>query len=113
MSLCPGCNREAVEAVIRGQAQVADFRDNPGIIEAEILEGCGRILMRKACEKHGPFVYVLPNRPISCEDKTIQLAGEFDCGGNRDLHNHRSNSIRYVHAFENEAEELQFNERSP
>ena len=36
-----------------------DFRDKPGIIEAEILEEAGRILMRKACEKHGPFEDVL------------------------------------------------------
>src|ERR1700723_2035825 len=53
LSLCPDCNREAVEAVIRGEATLADFRDRPGIIEAEIIEEAGRILMRKACEKHG------------------------------------------------------------
>jgi len=48
LSLCPDCNREAVEGVIGGQASLADFRDRPGIIEAEILEEAGRILMRKA-----------------------------------------------------------------
>ena len=46
LSLCPDCNREAVEGVIRGEASLADFRDRPGIIEAEILEEAGRILMR-------------------------------------------------------------------
>jgi hypothetical protein len=30
LSLCPDCNREAVEAVIRGEATLADFRDRPG-----------------------------------------------------------------------------------
>src|SRR6266478_1962976 len=54
-SLCPDCNREAVDAVLKGEMEVADFRNNPGVIEAEILEEGGRILMRKACEKHGPF----------------------------------------------------------
>ena len=63
LSLCPECNREAVEDVIRGDASLADFRDRPGIIEAEILEEAGRILMRKACEKHGPFEDVLSNHP--------------------------------------------------
>src|ERR1700685_2665709 len=63
LSLCPDCNREAVEGVIRGEASLADFRDRPGIIEAEILEEAGRILMRKACEKHGPFEDVLSNHP--------------------------------------------------
>ena len=45
--------------MINGDAAIADFRDRPGIIEAEILEEAGRILMRKACEKHGPFEDVL------------------------------------------------------
>jgi hypothetical protein len=63
LSLCPDCNREAVEAVTRGEANLADFRDRPGIIEAEILEEAGRILMRKACEKHGPFEEVFSNHP--------------------------------------------------
>ena len=51
-SLFPDCNREAV-AVLRGEMEVSDFRDDPGVIQAEILEEGGRILMRKACEKHG------------------------------------------------------------
>jgi hypothetical protein len=38
LSLCPECNREAADAVVTGQATIADFRDRPGIIEAEILE---------------------------------------------------------------------------
>ena len=63
LSLCPDCNREAVEGVIRGETSLADFRDRPGIIEAEILEEAGRILMRKACDKHGPFEDVLSNHP--------------------------------------------------
>ena len=62
LSLCPECNREAVEAVIRGQSDVAGFRERPGIIDAEILEEGGRILMRKACETHGPFEDVLSPR---------------------------------------------------
>jgi hypothetical protein len=53
LSLCPECNREAVDSVIRGERSVTDFSDRPGIIEAEIIEEAGRILMRKACEKHG------------------------------------------------------------
>ena len=30
--LCPDCNREAVEAVIKGQSDVADFRECPGLL---------------------------------------------------------------------------------
>ena len=63
LSLCPECNREAADNVIRGEISAADFRDRPGIIGAEILEEAGRILMRKACDKHGPFEDVLSNHP--------------------------------------------------
>ena len=63
LSLCPRCNIEATDAVIRGQASIAEFRDRPGVIEAEIVEEAGRILMRKACAKHGPFEDVLSNHP--------------------------------------------------
>src|SRR6202158_6247069 len=46
-SLCPDCNREAAEAVLRGENEIADFRDRPGMIESEILAGGGRTLIRK------------------------------------------------------------------
>src|SRR5262249_21054253 len=44
LSLCPECNHEAVEAVVRGEASLADLRDRPGIIEADIVEEAGRVL---------------------------------------------------------------------
>ena len=68
LSLCPDCNHEAVEAVLKGESDVADFRDHPGIIEAEIVEEGGRILMRKACSKHGPFEDALSNNPVLPKD---------------------------------------------
>src|SRR6202163_3142408 len=45
LSLCPGCNREAADAVVTGHASIADFGDSPGIIGAELLGEAGRILM--------------------------------------------------------------------
>jgi len=62
-SLCPDCNREAAEAVLSGENEIADFRDRPGIIDSEILEEGGRILMRKVCDRHGPFEDRLSNHP--------------------------------------------------
>src|SRR5256886_27611 len=95
LSLCPECNRKAVEAVIRGQSDVAGFRERPGIIDAEILEEGGRILMRKACETHGPFEDVLSNHPDFFQRMEAQsLGGDFDCVGDRELHDHGPNSIR-------------------
>ena len=93
-SLCPACNREAVEEVIRGES-VAAFRDRPGIIEAEIVEEAGRILMGKACDKHGPFEDVLSNHPVFFKRMEILGFGkDFVCAGDEVVHNHGVNSIR-------------------
>ena len=94
-SLCPDCNREAVEAVQRGEMDVEDFRDNPGIIEAEILEEGGRILMRKACEKHGPFEDALSSHPdFFRRMERLSFGRDFECADDCNVHGHGPNSIR-------------------
>ncbi len=94
-SLCPDCNRDAADSVVRGKAEIADFRDHPGIIEAEILEESGRILMRKACEKHGPFEDVLSNHPDFFQRmERLAFGADFECTGDREVHNHGANSVR-------------------
>jgi uncharacterized radical SAM superfamily Fe-S cluster-containing enzyme len=81
--------------VISGEASLADFRDHPGIIEAEILEEAGRILMRKACEKHGPFEDVLSNHPAFFKRmESLGFGKDFNCAGDEMVHNHGANSIR-------------------
>ena len=81
--------------MIRGEASLADFRDRPGIIEAEILEEAGRILMRKACEKHGPFEDVLSNHPAFFKRmESLGFGKDFNCAGDELVHNHGANSIR-------------------
>jgi uncharacterized radical SAM superfamily Fe-S cluster-containing enzyme len=81
--------------VISGEASLADFRDRPGIIEAEILEEAGRILMRKACEKHGPFEDVLSNHPAFFKRmESLGFGKDFNCAGDEMVHNHGANSIR-------------------
>jgi uncharacterized radical SAM superfamily Fe-S cluster-containing enzyme len=95
LSLCPDCNREAAEAVIRGEASAADFSERPGIIEAEIVEEAGRILMRKACAKHGPFEDVLSNHPgFFKRMETLVFGKDFECAGDERVHNHGPNSIK-------------------
>src|SRR5580658_2787457 len=95
LSLCPDCNREAVDAVINSDAAIADFRDKPGIIEAEILEEAGRILMRKACEKHGPFEDVLSDHPdFFRRMESLAFGRDFRCVGDERVHNHGANSIK-------------------
>src|SRR5215831_8572046 len=95
LSLCPECNREAADAVIRGNASITDFRDRPGSINAEIVEEAGRILMRKACEKHGPFEDVLSNHPKFFKRmESLGFGKDFNCAGDKMVHNHGANSIR-------------------
>ena len=62
-SLCPRCNVTAVSAVCRDAAPMSDFRDHPGLIEAEIVEANGRIVMRKTCARHGTFEDTLSTNP--------------------------------------------------
>jgi 7,8-dihydro-6-hydroxymethylpterin dimethyltransferase len=95
LSLCPECNREAVDSVTKGESSIAAFRDRPGIIEAEIVEEAGRILMRKACEKHGPFEDVLSNHPAFFKrTESLGFGKDFNCTGDEMVHNHGANSIR-------------------
>jgi uncharacterized radical SAM superfamily Fe-S cluster-containing enzyme len=95
LSLCPECNREAVDSVIRGESSVTDFSDRPGIIEAQIVEEAGRILMRKACEKHGAFADVLSNHPAFFKRmESLGFGKDFNCAGDEMIHNHGANSIR-------------------
>src|SRR5260370_559963 len=95
LSLCHDCNHEAVEAVLKDEIDVADFRDNPGGIEAEILEEGGRILMRKACERHGPFEDALSNHPdFFRKMERLAFGRDFECVDDCNVHGHGANSIR-------------------
>ena len=94
LSLCPDCNREAVDAVLRGEMDVAHFRENPGVIEAEIIEEGGRILMRKACGKHGPFEDALSNHPdFFRRMERLAFSRDFECADDCNVHSHGPNSI--------------------
>src|SRR5438128_9186622 len=58
-SLCPKCNQQRMSEVLRGERALSEFAEDAGLIEAEILEEAGRVLMRKVCDRHGPFEDVL------------------------------------------------------
>ncbi len=70
--------------------------ENPGEIKAHILEENGRILMRKVCDKHGPFEDVLSTSP----DFTRRIEGlffgrDFRCAEDADIHRHGNSTIKY------------------
>ena len=95
LSLCPDCNIEATDAVIRGQASITDFRDRHGVIEAEIVGEAEHILMRKACQEHDPFEDVLSNHPAFFQRmETLAFGRDFECLGDRDIHDHGPKGIR-------------------
>jgi 7,8-dihydro-6-hydroxymethylpterin dimethyltransferase len=50
---------ETRDAVLDGRTDINVFKRDPGVINAEIIEECGRVLMRKICQIHGPFEDVL------------------------------------------------------
>lgn len=94
LSLCPDCNREVVDSVLNGEIDIAAFRDKPGIIEAEIVEEAGRILMRKSCDKHGPFEDVLSNHPeLFLRMERLTFGRDFQCAGDCNVHAHGRNGI--------------------
>ena len=88
-SLCPVCNKQFVDAVLKGDASVASFRDNPGLIDASILEESGRILMRKVCDQHGPYEDVLSVDPTFSRRMNAMHPGkDLPCADDRLAHNH-------------------------
>lgn len=94
-SLCPKCNAEAVDAVLAGLATVADFRARPGVIEADIVEDGGRILMRKTCAKHGAFEDLMSTNPAFFRRmESLYVGQDFTCSGDSDVHNHGLSAIR-------------------
>src|ERR1700745_3969373 len=63
-SLCPRCVPEVRNAIIKGEMDISSLvTSHPGEIKAQIVEEGGRVLMRKVCERHGPFEDVLSTDP--------------------------------------------------
>jgi len=96
ISLCPKCNQESVAEVLSGRKALAAFTNSPGLIEAEILEEAGRVLMRKVCDSHGPFEDVLSS-DIDFFHRMEKLypGRDFDCTDDDCVHNHGPLRIRY------------------
>src|ERR1700733_5089383 len=54
-SVCPRCLIEVREKILQGQTDSTALLNNPGAIDAQILEEAGSVVMRKSCDRHGPF----------------------------------------------------------
>jgi uncharacterized radical SAM superfamily Fe-S cluster-containing enzyme len=96
-SLCPRCVPEARNAILRGKIDLPTLiRSNPGEIKAELLEENGRILMRKVCQKHGPFEDVLSTDPAFTKRiESLFFGRDFRASDDPRIHNHGASSIQY------------------
>jgi uncharacterized radical SAM superfamily Fe-S cluster-containing enzyme len=54
-SVCPSCLLETRNGILRGKQQPHELTLSSGLITAEILEEAGTVIMRKSCDRHGPF----------------------------------------------------------
>src|SRR6059036_579848 len=96
-SLCPRCVPEVRNAIVRGEAELETLMHaHPGEIKALIVEENGRLLMRKVCQKHGPFEDLLSTNP----DFTRRIEGlffgrDFGCADDAEVHRHGTSSIKY------------------
>jgi 7,8-dihydro-6-hydroxymethylpterin dimethyltransferase len=94
-SVCPGCNREAVDAVLRDDISRLEFAANPGLVGAAIVEESGRVLMRKTCDIHGPCEDVLStDAAFFRRIESLYVGRDVDCADDRDVHDHGVVSIR-------------------
>ena len=76
-------------------ANVTDFRSDPGVIDAHILEDSGRILMRKTCAKHGTFEDVLSTNPAFFKRmESLYFGHDFACAGHTNVHDHGPSTVR-------------------
>ncbi len=93
-SLCPQCNREAVGAALAGQRTVAEFREEPGVIDAQIVEVSGRVVMRKECARHGSFEDVLStDATFFRRMESLYVGQDFACTHDDVVHNHGASRI--------------------
>ncbi len=96
-SLCPKCVPEVRSAIIRGETDLSLLvNGNPGEIKAQILEEDGRILMRKVCDKHGPFEDVISTNPgFTRRIESLFFGRDFRAAEDENIHRHGSSSIKY------------------
>jgi 7,8-dihydro-6-hydroxymethylpterin dimethyltransferase len=96
-SLCPVCVPEIRKKISEGTADIGLLlKDRPGEIKADLVEEKGRILIRKVCEKHGPFEDVLSTNPaFTRRIEDLFFGRDFQTVQDEKIHSHGSSSIKY------------------
>jgi uncharacterized radical SAM superfamily Fe-S cluster-containing enzyme len=96
-SLCPKCVPEVRNSVIKGETDISTLvNQSPGEIKAHIVEENGRVLMRKVCDKHGPFEDVLSTNPeFTRRIESLFFGRDFRCAEDAGIHHHGNSTIKY------------------
>ncbi len=96
-SLCPICVPEIREKIMKGEMDIdLLLKGHPGEIKARLVEENDRILIRKACEKHGPFEDVLSTNPaFTRRIESLFFGRDFQSIEDDAIHRHGSSAIRY------------------
>ena len=95
-SLCPRCAVQIRDAILRGQEDLRRLKNGAGVIRADIVEEGGRVLMRKVCDRHGPFEDLLAtSADFFRRMESLYPGRDFDCTEAHEVHDHGTDSLRY------------------
>src|SRR5580692_10048472 len=54
-SVCPKCVLEIRDGILHNGLPAHALIDETAVVDAQVLEEAGRVLLRKSCDRHGPF----------------------------------------------------------
>src|SRR5580765_1032941 len=96
-SLCPGCVKEAREAIIAGTKDWRDLMyEKVGEIKAQIIERDGQVWMVKDCPIHGTCEDLMAIDSRFLKWIESQFPGrDIPAHNDEDLHKHGSSTVRY------------------
>src|SRR5262250_1614210 len=96
-SLCPGCVKEAREAIMEGRKDWRDLmHEKVGEIKAQIIERDGQIWMVKECPIHGRYedLMAVDSKFLNWIEQNFP-GRDIPAHNDEDLHKHGSSTVRY------------------
>jgi tetraether lipid synthase len=96
-SLCPGCVKEAREAIFEGKKDWRDLmHEKVGEIKAQIIERDGQIWMVKECPIHGHYedMMAIDAKFLNWIEQNFP-GRDIPAHNDEDLHRHGSSTVRY------------------
>jgi tetraether lipid synthase len=96
-SLCPGCVKDAREAIINGKKDWTDLvHEKVGEVKAQIIERDGQVWMVKECPIHGKCedLMAVDSKFLEWIEKNFP-GRDIPAHNDEDLHKHGSSTVRY------------------